>query len=325
MYNSITMTDSNNYTIAQFDMRDYLLKLFGIEHRWTLLQCILLRFCKILMYSSILFIEVLVSALNLTKRPHLTVFFIFVLFSITCIISYFASRAEQRAHAVITVENARYMLKKLWTLSYNERREITHFSFAMDRASDAVKLTLTNYLLYLDVTVNVYIFAMILALNSLVMVLPITLTCALPAFIFWYGIQKVANIKKIPPSLAVFVDLTLRIFSTKTKNESDKLIHDVDIHANRIQRYRCSIVNFQLRLTNKASLFLVASAYTLLWNVIDFSSIGSFAFYSYIAIDMLTQLDSLSTIVNNHVTIASSSSILVKLYFLKSNLKSKGR
>jgi ABC-type transport system involved in cytochrome bd biosynthesis fused ATPase/permease subunit len=240
-----------------------------------------------------------------------------ILFAVSSLISYLGSRAEQNTFAVIKTENSRSMLRQLWRLTFTDQARFENPVFSIDNAATAARLTLLNYMIYMDVIFGIYVFALVIISANPWMILPVIIVCGISTLIVAYGMFRVTQIRKSPPSYSKLINFAARIFEFSIHGEHDKLLSYVNIENERIQKYQQNIILFQLRMSMRAGIILIGGSYGILSRVIDFTSIESFAFYSYMVVDLLIQLNSVMDIAANQIIINIASLTLVKLYSAK--------
>lgn len=311
------MTNNNkNIQNTNFSMNDYLLGVFS-GHKNLLWHCVALRLATLVLYAMLGYIDVVYTILHLNNKLHIGLIVAIVLFLLLSIVNYIRSQVEQRALAFISIGNCREMLHKLWGLPFTEQASFENPSFAIESAASAVKLTLINYLIYMDVVFNIYVFAVVIVSANLWMLLPVILVCGSSTLIIAYGMYRVAQIKKAPPSYSRLINYAARIFEFSIYNESANLIHAVNTENEKIQSYQQNIMLYQLRISIRAGVVLIAGSYGILFRVIDFTSIGSFAFYSYMVAELLVQLNCIMYAASNQISINIASIALVKLHNAK--------
>lgn len=301
---------------SHFNMNDYLLSLFE-KDSWILWKCILLKFCKLFFYGLISYIDSVFDVLHLNNSLYTGMILAIILFTMSSLINYLSSGALQAAFAVIETENSRSILRQLWRLKFTDQLLFENPVLSINNASAAVKLTLMNYITYMDIILTVYVFGISMVLVNHWLLFPVIIVCGTTTIIVAYGMFRVTQIRKSPPSYSKLINLSSRIFEFSINDEQDKLANYANIEIERIQNYQQKIILFQNRMSIRAGIILVAGSYAILSIVIDFTKIASFAFYSYMVIDLLVQMSGVMNIAANQININLATLTLVKLYSCK--------
>jgi ABC-type iron transport system FetAB ATPase subunit len=243
---------------------------------------------------------------------RISFFITMILYIAQTLSSVAVSQMQEWCNAHIAIANTRATLQHIYLLPYSTQEELSHrnISITIENGTEALKLLFANVSTCISILVTIYLYSLIMALDSAWNLPYIAVGISLASLVLIRGLHRLSEIKYSSNIYEKLSDLVGKTLDPSINHDDGKLLSRVEILLDRVHKIIRSRVVLLLRLASTAVLLFVLSAYVMAGRSIDFNSRTSYGYYLNQVLDIYLLLPQFVSLAYNSVIIEMQSTSL---------------
>lgn len=270
-----------------------------------------LLFIKIALNNLLRYVAPIIRYFAMEDR-RISFFITMILYIAQTLSSMAVSQMQEWCNAHIAIANTRATLQHIYLLPYSTQQELSHCNIALtiENGSEALKLLFANVSICISILVTIYLYSLIMALDSAWNLPYIAIGISLASFVIIRGLRSLPELKYSSSIYDKLSNLVGKTLDPSINHDDGKLLNRVEVLLERVHKIIRTRVVLLLRLASTAVLLFVLSAFVMAGRSIDFNSRTSYGYYLNQVLDIYLLLPQFVSLAYNSVIIEMQSASL---------------